>query len=87
MNNTHVTIYTATYCGYCRRAKELLKAKGIPFEEVDVTDDDAKRLWLVEMTGRKTVPQIFIHDKPIGGFDDLKALDDSGQLQSLLSPA
>lgn len=68
---SQVKIYTTTYCGYCKKAKALLESKGIPFEEVDVTEDDAKREWLVKTTGRKTVPQIFIDEKPIGGFDDL----------------
>ena len=66
-----VKIYTTDYCSYCKRAKALLKSKGIAFEEIDVTHDDAKRDWLVKTTGFKTVPQIFIDEKPIGGYDDL----------------
>ena len=68
-----VVVYSTTYCGYCVRAKMLLNRKGIAFTEMDVTDDDAKRAWLVTTTGRRTVPQIFIDDKPIGGFDELAA--------------
>jgi len=66
-----VKIYTTNYCGYCRMAKELLRSKGIPFEEIDVTDDDATRDWLVQKTGQKTVPQIFIDGKSIGGYEEL----------------
>ena len=69
-----VKIYTTTYCGYCKRAKELLKSKQIAFEEIDVTEDAAKREWLVQTTGFKTVPQIFIDEKPIGGYAQLKEL-------------
>ena len=69
-----VKIYTTTYCGYCKRAKELLHSKQIAFEEIDVTEDDAKREWLVQTTGLKTVPQIFIDEKPIGGYEQLVKL-------------
>ena len=79
-----VRIYTTTYCGYCRMAKDLLGKRGIPFEEIDVTDDDGKREWLVETTGRQTVPQIFIGEEAIGGFTDLAALDKSGSLEKKL---
>ncbi|MDP2599715.1 MAG: glutaredoxin 3 [Deltaproteobacteria bacterium] len=75
-----IKIYTADYCGYCKKAKALLESKKIPFEEVDITEDDAKREWLVKTTGRKTVPQIFIDEKPIGGFDDLANMDKAGKL-------
>jgi glutaredoxin 3 len=75
-----VRVYTTLVCPYCIRAKHLLKERGIPFEELDVTSDPEKRAWLVETTGRRTVPQIFIGDEPIGGFDDLRALDLSGEL-------
>lgn len=67
-----VQIYTTNYCHYCKMAKELLKSKGIPFEEFDVTNDPQKREWLVQTTGLKTVPQIFIDGKSIGGYEDLK---------------
>lgn len=80
---TRIKIYTTDYCGYCKQAKTLLQSKGILFEEVDVTHDDAKREWLVKTTGFKTVPQIFIDDKPIGGFDNLSQMDKEGKLASL----
>jgi glutaredoxin 3 len=81
----HVRIYTRKWCGYCTAAERLLKAKGVAFENIDCTDDPAKRTWLVEATGRTTVPQIFIDGKPIGGYDDLNALDKRGALDGLLA--
>lgn len=79
-----VKIYTANYCGFCRAAKELLQSKGINFEEIDVTDNDKERERLVEITGMRTVPQIFINEKAIGGYDKLKMLADSGDLDRLI---
>jgi glutaredoxin 3 len=67
------------------QAKALLKHKGVTFEEVDVGEDDALRARVVELSGRRTVPQIFIDDKPIGGYDELRALDDQGELDRLLA--
>ena len=75
-----VTVYTTDFCGYCVQAKNLLKKRSIPFEEVNVQNDQDKRAWLVKATGRRTVPQIFIGDDPIGGSDELHALDKSGEL-------
>ena len=67
-----IKIYTKEYCGYCARAKELLREKGLMFEEVDVTHDDPMRQKLVELTGgRLTVPQIFIGSVYVGGYSDL----------------
>jgi glutaredoxin 3 len=79
-----VTLYTTRVCGYCTAAKQLLAARKVPYQEVDVTTDPAKRAWLVEATGRRTVPQIFIAGEPIGGFDELAALDRSGELAAKL---
>jgi glutaredoxin 3 len=75
-----VTMYTTRICPYCVAAKRLLGQRGIVYREVDVSGDDAKRMWLLETTKRRTVPQIFIGDSPIGGFDDLAAMDRSGEL-------
>lgn len=83
----HVRVYTTLICPYCIRAKALLKSRGIPFEEIDVTGDVATRTWLVRETGRRTVPQIFIGDEPIGGFDELRGLDRSGELDKKLGRA
>lgn len=76
-----IKVYTTDYCGYCTRAMSLLTKKGVAFDEVDATD---VRDWLVEATGRRTVPQIFIDGVPIGGHDDLVALERSGDLDRIL---
>jgi glutaredoxin 3 len=80
-----VIIYTTRVCSYCVAAKRLLTARGVPYQEIDVSSDDAKRAWLVQATGRRTVPQIFIAGEPIGGYDDLAALDKSGELAKKLA--
>lgn len=79
-----VKVYVTTYCPYCKAAKQLLTHKGVPFESIDCTDDAEKRQWLVEQTGRRTVPQVFIDGVPVGGFDDLRALDEAGRLDPIL---
>jgi glutaredoxin 3 len=79
-----VKIYTTRVCSYCVAAKRLLTARGVPYQEIDVSSDDAKRAWLVETTGRRTVPQIFFGSESIGGYDELAALDKSGQLAQKL---
>jgi glutaredoxin 3 len=80
-----VQVYTTDYCPYCDRAKALLQKRGIPYEEIDVSEDHEKRAWLVKATGRRTVPQIFIKGESIGGSDELHALDRSGELKKKLS--
>lgn len=81
-----VRMYTTLICPYCIRAKMLLKAKGVQFEEIDVSGDHETREWLVKASGgRRTVPQIFINDEAIGGFDDMRALDLAGELDKKLS--
>ncbi|HVN84953.1 MAG TPA: glutaredoxin 3 [Candidatus Binatia bacterium] len=80
----NVKVYTTAYCPYCVRAKALLKHKNVPFEEIDVGDDDALREQVIRLSGRRTVPQIFIDDRSIGGYDELKALDDAGELDALV---
>ena len=80
-----VKVYTTTYCPYCVRAKSLLKSKGIAYEEIDVTADHVLRERMVADSGRRTVPQIFIAGRPIGGFEELKALDDAGELDPLVA--
>lgn len=80
-----VRIYTSEACGYCTRAKRLLADKGVAFEEIrlDRWDFEARQD-LVRLTGRYTVPQIVVDDRPIGGYDDLVALDGRGALDPLL---
>ena len=80
-----VRVYSTQVCPYCVRAKMLLKDRNIAFEEIDVTGDHDKRDWLVETTGRRTVPQIFIGEEAIGGFDDLRELDRTGELTRKLA--
>jgi len=75
-----IVMYTTNWCPYCVRAKRLLQAKGWAFEEINVEGDDEKRSWLRKHTGMSTVPQIFIGDESVGGFDDIAALDRRGEL-------
>ncbi len=77
---SEIVIYTTPHCSYCRLAKQLLESRGFDFREVDVASDPTARDTLVRITGRKTVPQIFINHHPIGGFEELKIMDDSGAL-------
>ncbi len=79
-----VEIYSKKVCPYCVSAKRLLDKKGVRYKEIDVENDDAKRLWLVEVTGQRTVPQIFVAGKPLGGFSDIEVLDRAGQLDAIL---
>lgn len=82
-----VKIYTTTYCGYCRRAKQHFQRLSIPYEEINVEGDDTAREWLVEATGQHTVPQIFFDDESIGGCTDFEALERSGKLNEKLGRA
>ena len=79
-----VIVYTTDYCPYCKRAKDLLARKKIPFQEINLTDDTQKRNALEEKTGWMTVPMIFIGDQFIGGCDELYALESAGKLDSML---
>jgi len=80
-----VKMYTTAVCPYCIRAKQLLKSKGVEqIEEVRVDADPAARVHMMEITGRRTVPQIFIGDTHVGGYDDLAALECRGGLMPLL---
>jgi glutaredoxin 3 len=80
-----VQVYTTNYCGYCVRAKSLLKRLNIEFQEIDVSDDQEKRDWLVSASGQRTVPQIFIDGRAIGGYMELAALERAGGLRELTS--
>jgi len=80
-----VVMYTTQVCPYCTRAKALLDAKGVDFEERRVELSPEGRRFLVELTGRYTVPQILINDAAIGGFHELSALNRSGELDRLLA--
>ncbi len=82
-----ITIYTTSYCGYCFRAKALLNRKGAPFEEIDVSDPARRRQMMERANGGRTVPQIFIGDRHVGGSDELHELDRRGELDPLLQAA
>jgi len=80
-----VTMYTKTYCGFSKRARELMKAKGVPFEDIDVTDEGARFDEMVERSGGgTTVPQVFIGERHIGGATELERLEQYGELDVLL---
>ena len=80
----YIEIYTKDWCAYSQRAKALLSAKNLAFEEIDVTHDAAGELEMNQRSGRSTVPQIFIDGFHVGGSDDLVALDASGELDLLV---
>lgn len=80
-----VVVYTKRWCGYCEWARRLLAQRGVPFTEIDVTSDRALHSEMMERSGRRTVPQIFIGGESIGGYDDLAALDRSGRLDAMLA--
>ena len=83
-----VKIYTTAVCPYCVQAKQILKAKGVlQLEEIRVDRDPEQRMKMMEITGRRTVPQIFIGQTHVGGCDDLMALDAKGGLLPLLNAA
>ena len=83
-----VKMFTTAVCPYCTRAKQLLKARGVEqIEEIRIDTDPAARAVMMEITGRRTVPQIFIGDTHVGGHDDLVALDARGGLRPLLGAA
>jgi glutaredoxin 3 len=81
---TNVIIYTKENCPYCKMAKELFAAHHVAYQEVRVDLDEAKREEMMRLSNRRTVPQIFINDQSIGGYDDLSALVKAGKLDALL---
>jgi glutaredoxin 3 len=83
--DARVQVYSTVVCGYCVRAKALLSRLHIPFKEIDVSEDADKRQWLVNATGQRTVPQIFIDGRSIGGYTELAALERAGELSALLT--
>ena len=79
-------MYTTAVCPYCIRAKQILTARGVgQIEEIRIDSDDAERMKMMEITGRRTVPQIFIGSTHVGGCDDLMALDGRGELLPMLA--
>jgi len=81
-----VIMYTKSWCPYCERARGLLKSKNVAFTEVDVESQPEQREEMIRRSGRRTVPQIFIGERHIGGSDDLHELDAAGGLDPLLQP-
>lgn len=82
---TKVQIYSTDWCPYCSAAKSLLDDKGIAYEEIDVTDPELRVAMVARAHGRRTVPQIFIGDAHIGGYDELSRLERRGELDPLLA--
>ena len=83
-----IVLYTTPFCGYCHAAKRLLREKALDFDEIDVAFDEAKRIEMVERAGgRRTVPQIFIHGRHIGGHHELAALERDSKLELLIAKA
>jgi glutaredoxin 3 len=86
MADPRVVVYSQPFCGYCSAAKRLLNEKGAQFSEIDVMSEAGRRDEMIERSGgRRTVPQIFIDGRHVGGYDDLSALDRSGELDRLLT--
>jgi glutaredoxin 3 len=79
-----IEIYLTQWCPYCAMARRLLAGKGRGWSEIDVEAEPGRRAEMVERAGRRSVPQIFIGGRHVGGFDDLQALDEAGQLDALL---
>lgn len=80
-----VEIYTTQWCPYCHAAKSLLDEKGVEYQEVDADDPDTRMAMVQRAHGRRTVPQIFVGETHVGGYDDMAALDRSGKLDPLLA--
>jgi glutaredoxin 3 len=78
-------MYCKSWCPYCHQAKHLLQSKGVAFEEIDIEAHPERREEMLQRTGRRTVPQIFIGTRHIGGSDDMHALDSAGDLDALLT--
>ena len=76
----NIEVYSGHSCPWCSRAKALLESKGLDYKEISISKDLVKALEMIERSGRRTVPQIFIDDEPIGGFDELSAMNQAGQL-------
>ena len=82
---SRILMYTTKWCPFCTMAKRLLAAKAVAVDEVAVDTDPGRRAEMMQRTGRRTVPQIFIGDRHVGGFEELAALDHKGELDPLLA--
>ncbi len=83
----HVVVYTTAICPYCVRAKMLLTRKGVSYEEIRIDHDHARMVEMIQRSRRRTVPQVFIDDYHVGGYDDMAELDAFGKLDPLLGLA
>lgn len=80
-----IVMYSTAFCGYCQRARNLFERKGVNVREIKIDEDPREREAMLQKSGgRRTVPQIFIGERHVGGYDDLAALDRSGELDQLL---
>lgn len=79
-----VTVYVTTYCGYCVAAKRWLTSIGVDYDVIDVSYDPEARRWLAATTGMRTVPQIFVGEHPVGGYEEMRAMDNRGEFRPLL---
>jgi len=77
---SQIEVYSSDYCPWCSRAKILLHAKGLDYEEINISADQARAMEMIERSGRRTVPQVFIDDRPIGGYEQLAAMNKAGEL-------
>ncbi|MEM6302352.1 MAG: glutaredoxin 3 [Pseudomonadota bacterium] len=84
---TAVTMYTTRFCPYCMAARRLLKGKGVQYDEIAVDGDRALRQKMEQISGQRTVPQIWVGEKHVGGYTDLADLDGRGELDTLLEAA
>jgi len=84
MSTPRVLMYATSTCPYCSRARQLFAAKGVEYTEIDVNAVDGARAEMRARSGRTSVPQIFVGDRHLGGYDDTRALDDKGELDHLL---
>jgi len=80
-----VVVYTKDYCAFCRQTKALLQSKGVPFEEIDLSNDEVLQEEIWRLSGRKTVPQIFVDGKPLGGYQEIRALDATDELDKIFA--
>ena len=85
-NTPDIVMYSTAWCGYCQRARNLLERKGVAVREIKIDEDVSERETMLKRSGgRRTVPQIFIGERHVGGYDDLAALDRSGELDTLIT--
>lgn len=85
MSKPEIKVYSSRFCGFCVAAERLLTSKGVEYQLIKVDEDPAMFDYMIEASGRRTVPQIFIGEHHVGGFDDLSAINQSGELDQLLN--